>query len=117
MVNVRSLFDGAGPYGRPALALDMVEPFRAPIADNLVFDFINHDAVSAGDFYEKDGAWLLRKRARDSFLREYERLMRRRLKAPSGKRRELRFLMEEYVTALKNAVFKKDRFTAYRYKR
>ncbi len=104
-------------HGRPALALDMVEPFRAPIADNLVFDFINHDAVSAGDFYEKDGAWLLRKRARDSFLREYERLMRRRLKAPSGKRRELRFLMEEYVTALKNAVFKKDRFTAYRYKR
>jgi len=41
--------------GRPSLALDMMEEFRAPFADRLVLSLINRQQVQAKDFQKSQG--------------------------------------------------------------
>ena len=43
----------ADKYGRPSLALDLVEEFRAPIVDSLVLTLINKRMLGPGDFVIK----------------------------------------------------------------
>ncbi len=46
-------YDGfyhADAYGRPALALDLIEEFRGPVADSVVFNLINHRVLTPADF-------------------------------------------------------------------
>ena len=40
-------------YGRPALALDLLEEFRAPLVDSLVMGLINRRMLKADDFDQK----------------------------------------------------------------
>jgi CRISP-associated protein Cas1 len=37
-------------YGRPSLALDLMEEFRPVITDSLVLDLVNHGRIQPGDF-------------------------------------------------------------------
>ena len=43
-------------YGRPALALDVMEPLRPLLADSTVLTVINNGEVQAGDFVRAGGA-------------------------------------------------------------
>lgn len=43
-------FYHADKYGRPALALDLLEEFRAPIADSVVLTLVNNRRLTAADF-------------------------------------------------------------------
>lgn len=45
-------------YGRPALALDLMEEFRPLIADSVVLTLINNGEVRPEDFISARGAWL-----------------------------------------------------------
>ena len=93
-------------YGRRSLALDLVELFRAPLADRFVFTLINRRQFSEADFEpqgDKDGLYL-RPDSCKRFLAEYEYWM---LHAPVGKdnagfRPVLRATVEEYAAALRN---------------
>lgn len=52
-------YDGfyhADKYGRPALALDLLEEFRAIIVDSLVLQLINREIIGAGDFQKAQDA-------------------------------------------------------------
>jgi CRISPR-associated protein Cas1 len=62
-------------YGRPALALDLMEEFRPLIADSVVLSAVNTGVVSAGDFVRRGGAVALTTAGRARFLRAYERRM------------------------------------------
>jgi len=62
-------------YGRPALALDLMEPFRPLIADSAVITAINTGVVQAGDFLQAAGAVALKPEARKRFILAYERRM------------------------------------------
>lgn len=42
-------------YGRPALALDTLEEFRAPFVDSLVMSVINRGLIQSGDFITESG--------------------------------------------------------------
>ena len=92
-------------YGRRSLALDLVEPFRAPLADRFVLTLINRRQFSEADFEpnDKDGLYL-RPESCKRFLGEYEYWM---LHAPIGKdmngfRPVLRATVEGYAAALRN---------------
>jgi CRISPR-associated protein Cas1 len=92
-------------YGRRSLALDLVEPFRAPLADRFVLTLINRRQFSEADFEpsDKDGLYL-RPESCKRFLAEYEYWM---LHSPIGKdaagfRPVLRATVEEYAAALRN---------------
>lgn len=59
-------------YGRPALALDLMEEFRPIIADSVVLWLINTGAVKAADFIGRAGAVALKAEARRAVIKSYE---------------------------------------------
>ncbi len=60
-------------YGRPALALDMMEPYRPLLADSVALQVINKGEVKAGDFVEGGPGVALRPRARKAVVAAFER--------------------------------------------
>jgi CRISPR-associated protein Cas1 len=59
-------------FGRPALALDLMEPFRALIADSAVLSAINTRMVTPKDFVAAGQAVSLTAAGRKGFFRAYE---------------------------------------------
>lgn len=62
-------------FGRPALALDLMEEFRPLIADSVVVTALNTGVVTAADFQHTPVSVLLGSAGRKRFLRAYERRM------------------------------------------
>jgi CRISPR-associated protein Cas1 len=62
-------------FGRPALALDLMEPFRSLIVDSAVLTAINTGMVTARDFVRAGGAVALTAGGRKAFFRAYEMRM------------------------------------------
>lgn len=69
-------------YGRPALALDVMEPFRPLIADSAVLMAINNGEVAAGDFVQAGGAVNLNESGRRAFIAAFERRMSQEVTHP-----------------------------------
>ncbi len=59
-------------FGRPALALDLMEPFRPLIVDSAVLTAINTGMVTRGDFVRVSGSVALTAGGRKGFFRAYE---------------------------------------------
>lgn len=62
-------------FARPALALDLMEPFRPLVADSAVIMAINNGEVGAKDFVHAAGGCALTDRGRRSFIAAFERRM------------------------------------------
>lgn len=62
-------------YGRPALALDLMEEFRPLVVDSVVLSAVNTAGVKLSDFIRRGGAVTLTPSGRGKFLRAYERRM------------------------------------------
>jgi len=60
-------------YGRPALALDLMEEFRPIIADSVVISAVNNGIVGPDDFVRRGPAVALKDNARRKFIQAYER--------------------------------------------
>jgi CRISPR-associated protein Cas1 len=60
-------------YGRPALALDLMEEFRPLIADSVVINLINNGEVGTTDFVQRGSAAWLTPNGRKTVIRAYER--------------------------------------------
>ena len=60
-------------YGRPALALDLMEPFRPLIAESAVIQAINNAEVQASDFVRAGPAVALKPDGRKRFIAAFER--------------------------------------------
>lgn len=59
-------------FGRPALALDLMEPFRPLIVDSAVLSAVNTRMVGLGDFVQAGPGVALTAAGRKGFLRAYE---------------------------------------------
>jgi len=59
-------------YGRPALALDLMEEFRPLVVDSAVITAVNTGMVTAGDFVRSNAGCMLTDTGRKSFIRAYE---------------------------------------------
>jgi CRISPR-associated protein Cas1 len=59
-------------FGRPALALDLMEPFRPLIADSVVLTAINTRMVTPADFIRSGPAVALKPNGRKGFFHAYE---------------------------------------------
>jgi CRISPR-associated protein Cas1 len=59
-------------FGRPALALDLMEPFRPLIVDSAVVTAINTNMVSPKDFLQVGSSVALTQSGRKAFYRAYE---------------------------------------------
>jgi CRISPR-associated protein Cas1 len=65
-------FFHAGRHGKPSLALDLMEEFRAVIADSVVLTLINNRMLTPGDFLVWREACQLTEEGRKVFFRAYE---------------------------------------------
>jgi CRISPR-associated protein Cas1 len=60
--------------GRPALALDLMEELRTPLADRLVLTLINRNQIKPDDFMDRPGGGIyLTETARKTFLAAYQK--------------------------------------------
>lgn len=69
-------------YGRPALALDLMEEFRPLVVDSVVLSAVNTGALQLGDFVRRGGAVALTSAGRGKFFRAYERRMDEEISHP-----------------------------------
>lgn len=69
-------------YGRPALALDMMEEFRPLIADSAVLTAINNGEIRPSDWIERMGSVALTTDGRRRLIETYERRMGQEITHP-----------------------------------
>jgi len=62
-------------YGRPSLALDLIEEFRHAIVDRLTLELINKEILTQDDFEEKEGGIYLKEEPRKKYFAQYEKRM------------------------------------------
>jgi CRISPR-associated exonuclease Cas4/CRISPR-associated protein Cas1 len=82
-------------FGRPALALDMMEPFRPILSDSTVIQVINNGEVKADAFVAAGPSVNLKPHARRAFMAAYERRLDQEVTHPVfGYRISMRRLLE-----------------------
>ncbi len=94
-------------YNRPALALDLVEEFRAPVVDSLTMDLLNHHVLAESDF-ERDaagGGVTLTPRGLRRYLQKYSRRLESEFKSRElGRPISYRKLLEVQARRLARAI-------------
>jgi CRISPR-associated protein Cas1 len=82
-------------YGRPALALDLMEPFRPLVADSAVIQAINNGEVHPTDFVSAAGSVNMHPDGRKRFIATFERRLDHEITHPLfGYRLDYRRLLE-----------------------
>lgn len=66
-------------YGRPTLALDLMEEFRQPIIDRLVLEIINKEIITPDGFEDVEGKIYLNEKSRKQYLAQFERRMQTKI--------------------------------------
>ncbi len=69
-------------FGRPALALDMMEPFRPLVADSVVITVINNGELNLEDFVSAAGSCNLKDSGRKRFIQAFERRLQQEVTHP-----------------------------------
>lgn len=70
-------------YGRPALALDLMEEFRPLIVDSVVLTLLNNRMLTLNDFVVELGAYRLKKEPRKLFLTRFEERLNEEVTHPT----------------------------------
>jgi CRISPR-associated endonuclease Cas1/CRISPR-associated protein Cas4 len=87
-------FYHAPRYGRPSLALDMMEPFRPIIVDSVVLSVVNTGEIGATDFVVAQTGTALTPQGRRRFIEAFERRLSQETTHPLfGYRLSMRRLM------------------------
>ncbi len=69
-------------YGRPALALDLMEPFRPILADSVVLKVINNGEIKPTDFISAAGSVALNEAGRKRFIAAFEQRLSQEITHP-----------------------------------
>jgi CRISPR/Cas system-associated endonuclease Cas1 len=78
-----------------------MEPFRPLVAESVAVTVINNREVKPEDFWEREGAWLLRPEARRAVVEAYQRRLAAQITHPVfGYRVSYRRLFEMQVRLL-----------------
>lgn len=101
--------------GRPSLALDLIEPFRAPVADGLALDLLGHSTLQSREHFElRDGGCFLNLEGRRRFFTAYERRMEREFTSEQhGLRTSLRGELRRQVQGLKRTLLTNAAFEPF----
>jgi len=106
----------ASQDGRPSLALDLMEEFRAPLAEGLMVTLFNRRVLKPGQFAPAGhGALRAAPEAVRSMIRAWQKWIMRPVKSPhSGKRISWRGLIEEQILAYMRHVQGHETYQPYR---
>jgi CRISPR-associated protein Cas1 len=70
-------------YGKPALALDLMEELRPVIVDSVVLTVVNNRILKEGDFEEQMDAYRLSESGRRAFLAKFEERLNTEIRHPT----------------------------------
>jgi CRISPR-associated protein Cas1 len=118
MNEIRAAAEGAGlepylgflhcvDYGRPSLALDLLEAFRAPLVDRLALRLVNEKALTAADFATRAGGSgaggvVLLPESFSKYIGAYEAAVSEaRKRAPAGFREAWRADVQKLAAAIR----------------
>ena len=100
--------------GNP-VAWDLVEAFRAPLAEGFVVYLINNRIIGSAHFGKSDDGVMLFPPGRERFIRTYESWLARSIQDPrTGKAMTWRGLMDAEVRAFRTALLNGEPFEPYR---
>jgi CRISPR-associated protein Cas1 len=101
--------------GRPSLALDIIEPFRAPLADAMALDLLTHGILNPKAHFEnRDVGVYLNVEGRKRFFVAYERRMEREFTSEQhGSRTVLRRELHNQCRAVKKAISQGEPFEPF----
>lgn len=103
-------------YGRPSLALDLVEEFRQPVVDRLVLSLCNRRVFTSKDFHPvEDGGQYLTDEARKRYFDFYDRTLCSRFQDRSGRPTTFRALLREQATSLARAILDGSDYQPFRF--
>jgi len=94
-------------HGTPSLALDLLEPLRAPCCDMTVLNLLNHNHLNEEDFeyHDDDGGTYLKQEARKKFFQTYEMAMTRKFTPYQGDSHvDFRYVIEQSVINILRAM-------------
>jgi len=108
-------FFHADKYGRPALALDLIEEFRAPVVDSLVLTLFNKKMIEPDDFRPgKEGGVYLTRQGQKVFFREFSDRLETRVKHWTGRRFSYRKLLEVQARVAASVILgKRERYRPF----
>lgn len=69
-------------HGKPSLALDIMEEFRQPVVDSLLFTLFNNYSLTPDDFEMENGSCRFKKAALGKFLQQYDEKIHSNIKHP-----------------------------------
>tara|TARA_Y100000588_G_C14129052_1_gene870746 strand:+ start:271 stop:1272 length:1002 start_codon:yes stop_codon:yes gene_type:complete len=100
--------------GRQSLAYDLLEPFRAPVADVLAIDLLNRRKLKLEDFDKIERGFYLTQEARKTFFHNYEIKMERTfVYEVNGQRTSIRKQLKEICRSLKNSITQQTTFQPF----
>jgi CRISPR-associated protein Cas1 len=104
-------------YGRPSLALDILEEFRAPLVDRFTLDLVNLRIFQAGDFSRtQDGGMILERDALKRYFVEYEKQLTTPLSI-EGESLTFRQLFRRQAERLARSLLQGEPYKAFRWSR
>ncbi|OGW13135.1 MAG: CRISPR-associated endonuclease Cas1 [Nitrospinae bacterium RIFCSPLOWO2_12_FULL_45_22] len=102
-------------YGRPSLALDMVEEFRHPIVDRFTLFLLNNRVLSPEDFKEADdGGFLLKPESLKQYFTQYEKRMNELFQDSfTGEKISFRTLFQRQAHRLARTIRSRELYTPF----
>jgi len=103
-------------YGRPSLALDMVEEFRHPIVDRFTLYLVNNRIISGEDFFEnEERGFFLKPEALKRYFEQYEKRMNEVFQNQfTGEKVSYRSLFRQQAYKLSKTIQARVPYTPYR---
>lgn len=103
-------------YGRPSLALDLVEEFRHPFIDRFTLSLFNNHILTENDFETiQDKGVYLKKQALKLFFEHYERRIREPFESPqTGEQTSFRQLFKNQVHHMAQTILTKKEYQPFR---
>lgn len=89
-------------YGRPSLALDLIEPFR-PVIDHFVITSCNLNIFQKSDFELRDGGFYLTQLSLKKFFQHWETMLNKPDASGKSLRQYLRIQVESLIHHLNNS--------------
>lgn len=102
-------------YGRPALALDLVEEYRHPVVDRLVLNLLNRRIITEKDFIEdEERGIILSKEGIRKYIENYEQLVREKLTTPqTGESFNFRDSIRQQIYKLSRTLMTRQEYTPF----
>jgi CRISP-associated protein Cas1 len=124
---LQALLDGVGfdpylgfyhaiEYGRPGLALDLLEEFRHPLVDRLALNLFNLGSMTQQDFApQPEGGIYLNTAGKKKFFAQYERLLGEWTGPtdPAGKPRKFRSVFQSQIAKLNQTVLQGGEYAPF----